>query len=135
MEIFGVEVNLTLILSLWGAVLSSILSVMKLLEYWDNRFQIELSPILRGCEDTGHDISIKNLSSKPILLEYMEIFIKKDSEERCIWSPEDYFLNARIEPYDTKVYKFNGANYFAWKEGLYARLYFAGKKPIVKNII
>lgn len=134
MEIFGIKVGLTLVLSLWGAVLSTILSILKVMEYWDNRFKIELSPILRGDAEMGHDLSIKNLSSKPVLLEYMELFMKKGKEEKDIWSPEDSFLNARIEPHDTKMYNFSEADYFPWKKGVYARLHFAGKKPITKSI-
>jgi hypothetical protein len=134
MEIFGIKVGLTLVLSLWGAALSTILSILKVMEYWNNRFQIELSPILRGHVEVGHDLSIKNLSSKPVLLEYMELFTKNGKEEKCIWSPEDSFLNTRIEPHDTKVYNFSEGDYFPWKKDVYARLFFAGKKPIIKSI-
>ena len=127
--------DLTFILSIWGAVLSSILSVMKIIEYWNNRFQIDVSPILRGSDDVGHDISIKNLSSKPVLLEYMEIFQKIGNEEKRIWSPEDAFINARIDPFDSKVFNFSEADYFLWKKGTYIRLHFAGRKTINRSIV
>lgn len=134
MNILGVDITLTHVLSVWGAGLSSVLSIMKLMEYWNNRFQIEVSPILRGSVEMGHDISIKNLSSKPILLEYMEIFNKNGKEEKSLWSPEDSFIDARIEPYGSKLFNFSEADYFPWEKEVYARLYFAGKKPIVKSI-
>jgi len=135
MDIFGVKIELTFLLSLWGAILSSALAILKLSEYRNNRFRIEVSPVLRGCAVQGHDISIQNISSKPVLLIYMEIFRTKDGEEYCIWSPEDSLLNARIEPYDCKVYNFSEAEYFTWEKGVCIRLCFAGKKPIIKNIM
>ncbi|MGB5965585.1 MAG: hypothetical protein WBF77_04790 [Sulfurimonadaceae bacterium] len=139
MDIFGTDLEVIFLLSLWGAVLSTILSVLKIVEYWNNRFQVEVGQILRGDEDLGHDISIKNLSSKPILLEYMELFTKKGNwpfrQKKYIWSPEDSWLNARIEPSDAQVYNFSGSNYFGWNnQNIYVLLYFAGKKPITKKI-
>jgi len=139
MDMFGSDFEVTFLLSLWGAVLSTVLSVLKVLEYWNNRFQVKISPILRGDIYTGHDISIQNLSSRPVLLEYMELFTLKGKwpfrQEQNIWSPEDSFLNARIEPSDAKVYNFSQGNYFGWNSRpIYTRLYFAGKKPITKRI-
>ena len=138
MDILGTHYDVTFLLSLWGAILSSILSILKLIEYWNNRFQINISPILRGDINMGHDISIQNLSSKPVLLEYMEVFTKKGKwpfqKEQCFWSPEDSFLNARIEPADV-VYNFSKGDYFGRNyKPIYLRLYFVGKKPITKKI-
>lgn len=139
MEILGINYDATLMLPLLGVVIATILSILKIFEYWNNRFQVEINTILRSAVNLGHDISIKNLSSKPILLEYMEIFTKKGKwlfgEEKCIWSPEDSLLNTRIEPADAKVYNFSQANYFSWKTNpIYVRLHFAGRKPITKRI-
>lgn len=139
MDILGTHYEVTFLLSLWGAVLSTILSVMKLVEYWNNRFQVKISPVLRSDIDMGHDISIQNLSSKPVLLEYMEIFMQKGiwpfRQEQYFWSPEDSLLNARIEPSDAKVYNFSQGDYFSWKsKPVYVRLYFAGRKSITKKI-
>lgn len=136
MNIMGIEIQPTFLLSLWGAVLSTLLAMLKISEYWTNRFRVEVSPIYRSCEEVGHDISIKNLSSKPALLEYMELFTKKNGEEeRCLWSPEDSFLNARIEQLDSKVYNFSQSDYFNWSnKEIFVRLYFAGQKPIIKNL-
>jgi len=139
MEVQGIQIDAQLLLALWGAILSSILSFCKIIEYWGNRFKIQISWIFRGDIEMGHDISITNLSSKPILLEYMEIFSKKGIwpfvHENYFWSPEDYWLNAKIEPSDTKVYNFSESDYFGWKtKDTYVRLYFAGKKTITKKI-
>lgn len=127
------------LLSLWGAVLSSFLAILKISESWNNRFQIRVTWILRGSEEMGHDISIQNLSSKPVLLESMEIFSTKGigwfGRESYIWTPEDSWLNARIQPSDTKVYNFSEGDYFGWsRKKVKVRLYFAGRKPITRKI-
>ena len=133
MNIFGLEIEATSFLSIWGSILSTVLAFLKIFEYWKNRFRIEVSPVFRSIPELGNDISINNLSSRPVLLEYMELYVKSDGKEECIWSPEDSLINARIEPYDTKVFNFSEADYFGWnKEPVYIRLYFAGKKEITK---
>ncbi|WP_274062040.1 hypothetical protein [Vibrio parahaemolyticus] len=139
MNVFGQELEVSLLLGIWGAVLSTILFVLKLYEVWGQRFKIEVSSITRSCADQGHDISIKNLSAKPVLLEYLELYSKKGwlpfSKESYIWSPEDSWLNARIEPSDKKVYNFNQGNYFSLSgKKVYVRLHFAGRKPFVKKV-
>lgn len=140
MNILGISVETTLLLSLWGAFLSTVLGVLKFFEYWNNRFRVRVTWILRGSEEEGHDVSIQNLSSKPLLLEYLEIFSKTSNDggtpKEYLWTPEDSWLNARIAPHDTKVYNFSEADYFSWnKKHIYIRLYFAGRRPITKKII
>lgn len=127
--------EITLLLAIWGSVLSTLLAGFKLFEYWNNRFKIEVAPLFRSVPELGHDISIKNLSPKPILLEYMEFF-KKDGENIVyLWSPEDSFINVRIEPYDNKLFNFREGDYFGWNtDEVYIRLSFAGKKEITRKI-
>ncbi len=131
--------DITLILSLWGAILSTILTILKFFEYWNNRFRININTIFRSEANCGHDISISNLSSKPILLEYMELFTLKGKwffkKEHNIWSPEDLIINERIEPSNTKLYNFRQGDYFQWNnKTIYIKLYFIGKKPIIQKI-
>ena len=127
--------EITLLLAIWGSVLSTALAGFKIFEYWNNRFKIEVSPLFRGAPELGHDISIKNLSPKPVLLEHMELYRKKGDEIVNLWSPEDSFINARIEPYGNKVFNFSEGDYFGWNAGeVYVRLWFAGKKEITRKI-
>jgi hypothetical protein len=135
MNIFGLEIEATTFMSVWGAILSTVLAFLKIYEYWSNRFRIEVSPVFRSIPEIGNDININNLSSKPVLLEYMELYVINDGKEKCIWSPEDSLINVRIEPYDTKTFNFSEADYFGWdKKPVYIRLYFAGKKQITKTL-
>lgn len=139
MNVFGQNLEISQLLGIWGALLSTILFILKLCETWEQRFKIEVSSITRGCVDLGHDISIKNLSSKPVLLEYLELYYKKGcfpfSKCNYIWSPEDSWLNARIEPSDSKVYNFSQGDYFSLSgKNVYMKLHFAGRKPFVKKI-
>jgi len=130
---FGIE--LSMILSIWAAALSTILAAIKIWESWSSRFKIEVSSILRSRVDMGNDVSITNVSSRPVLLEYMEVYSVKNKKRQCIYSPEDSWLNVRIEPQSTKVYNFSEGEYFSsGRSPVYIRLHFAGKKPLTKRI-
>ena len=131
--------NIPLLLSLWGAVLSTTLAFLKLRELWNQRFKIKTNHVFRSDPYEGNEIHIQNLSSKPVLLEYMVLFYKKGSwwktEKKRIWSPEDSILNFKIEPFSAKSFNFTEFEHFSWKgKTIYAKLSFAGRKEIVKKI-
>tara|TARA_R110000851_G_C13083120_1_gene565998 strand:- start:1265 stop:1684 length:420 start_codon:yes stop_codon:yes gene_type:complete len=134
------EITLPLILSLWGAVLSSILGLIKIKEAWSNRFKIEIISMFRSDPDYGNDIVIQNLSGKAVLLNYMELFYKKDGflpfkKEIELWSPEDELLNSKIESQSNKPFTFALGDHFTTEsKTIYVRLYFAGNKEIVKKV-
>jgi hypothetical protein len=64
------------ILAYWGAVVSTILAFIKIKDAWNNRFQIDIIAVFRDNADYGHEISIQNLSGKPVLLNDIELFYK-----------------------------------------------------------
>ena len=134
------EIDWSLTIAVWGAVLSTLLAVPKLYEFWSNRFQIDVSHVFRGDPEMGNEIHIRNLSGKPIILEYLELYYQQGHWPRrkmnYFWSPEDSLLNLKIESADNKVLTFCKADHFSWGSGrrIYVRLYFVGKKPIVKKL-
>lgn len=134
------EITLPLILSLWGAVLSSILGLIKIKEAWSSRFKIEISSMLRSDPEYGNDIVIQNLSGKAVLLNYMELFYKKDGllpfkKEIELWSPEDELLSSKIDSQSSKSFHFSRGDHFTTQgKTIYVRLYFAGNKEIVKKV-
>jgi hypothetical protein len=140
MEIFGIKLTLTLAFSIWGAGLSTILGLLKIKEYWSSRFQFDISYVWRGHVDYGNDIIVQNLSGKPILLDYMEIFYFKKTgwfkkEKTILWSPEDESLNIKIDSLSGEKFNFSEANYFVVSgKQIYVRLFFAGKKPIERKV-
>ena len=140
MEVFGLEITPTLGLSLWGAALSTILGVFKIKEYMEARFKVGTSYVWRSDEYLGNDIVVQNLSSKPVLLDYMEVFYIKKSgwfkkEKVVLWSPEDETLNIKIDSLAGEKFTFNESNYFSTTgKEIYLQLFFAGKKAIEKSV-
>lgn len=134
------EITLPLLVSLWGAALSSILALIKIIEVWGSRFKIEISYMFRSDPDYGNEISIQNLSGKSVLLTYMELFYKKDGiwpfkESISLWSPEDELITSKIESQSSKSFCFAQGDHFTTEgKTIYIRLYFAGKKEIVKKV-
>jgi hypothetical protein len=134
------EITLPLILSAWGAILSSILAFIKIAEALGNRFKIGTDYMFRGDPGSGNEISIQNLSGKPVLLTYIQLFYKKESwfpfqKKYELWSPEDELLNSKIESNSSKTFNFTRGDYFSTNDRIiYARLYFAGDKKIIKRI-
>jgi hypothetical protein len=134
------EITLPLLLSLWGAALSSILALIKITEVWGNRFKIEISYMFRSDPDYGNDVSIQNLSGKPVLLNYMELFYKNDGlwpfkKSFPLWSPEDELITSKIDSQSSKSFCFaQGEHFITEGKTIYVRLYFAGNREIVKKV-
>ena len=133
--------DLSVLLSIWGAFLSTVLAGLKIKELYSNRFNIDTSYIFRSDADYGNEISIQNLSNTPVLLNYMEVYSRPKGllslfkPQQHIWSPEDEMINYRIEPHSEKTFHFVHGDYFTSKnKKVYVRLYFAGKKAIDKRV-
>lgn len=132
--------NSTQILALWGAVISTLLAILKVTEYWSNRFRIGISFVFRGHPNIGNDVTVQNLSRDSILLDYIEIYQKKGVWPFCksllLWSPEDETLNRRIEGKSGVKFNFREMDYFEPKKNsrLYIKLFVAGRRPIMKAL-
>jgi len=134
------DIDWSLIIAGYGAFLSTLLAIPSLREAWSNRFQIDVSYVFRGDPGVGNVVHIRNLSGKPIILEYFELsciegFWPK-RKIRYFESPEDELLNLRIEPAGNEVLNFSEGYHFPWGKGkrVYIKLYFVGKKPVVKRL-
>ncbi|MCU8116142.1 hypothetical protein M2H36_21440 [Vibrio vulnificus] len=135
------SIDLSVLLSIWGAVLSTVLAFLKIKEVYNNRFKVGTSHVFRSDEEYGNEISIQNLSSTPILLNYMEVYYRPKGflswfkTPKQIWSPEDEILNDRIEPHSGVTFSFIHGDHFTWENRkIYVRLYFAGKKAFEKCV-
>ena len=126
------------LLALWGAGLSTILFTLKAIEYWKNRFRIDVSYNFTTDENIGNQISIINLSSKPIIIEYIELYYRDSqnifkvfSKKHSLWSPDDYFIS-RILPNDKKTFTFSESDYFQWKnKAIFISIKIAGIKGLI----
>ncbi|MGH1429555.1 MAG: hypothetical protein ACRBB4_00390 [Neptuniibacter sp.] len=124
--------------------MSTLLALVKLFELWRDRFRINVGYGFTGDIHQGNDIHIRNLSGKPIILGYWELFyrphlwpLRKDS---YIASPEADAYDLKIEPHSSKTFNFSGPDHFSWgRESMkgrriYIRLHIAGRKPVLKRV-
>src|SRR5689334_13514586 len=120
----------------WGAGLSTVLGIIRILEYLKTRTNLELSPILRSDEEEGHDILIKNNSTVPVTVHYMDVVrAKKAKDENSIEHLvhfEDNHILFTIEPRGAHSAKFSEGDYFPTRGGpIFLRLWVVGqKKPL-----
>lgn len=130
----------THILALWGAVLSSILAGIKIYEFWGNRFRVNTRYHFTSDPYVGNQISIRNLSTKPIILEHWEIYYAKGYwpiwKLKEITSPGDDSCDLQIMPNDSRTFKFSESEYFSWNNGrrIVIELWIAGRRPFYKTV-
>lgn len=128
----------------WGAILSTLLAMVKIFELWRDRFRIDVGYMFTGNIDQGNDIHIRNLSGKPIILGYWELFYRPNfwplQKDSYIVSPESEACDLKIEPHSSKTFNFSGPDHFSWDSKtmkgrrIYIRLYIAGRRPVLKRV-
>ena len=128
----------------WGAGLSTLLAVVKLWELWRDRFRLDIGCKMTGSPDIGNEIHIRNLSGKPIILSYWELFYRPHSwplkNDTSIASPGPDACDLKIEPHSSKTFIFREMEHFDWGwkamkgRRIYMRLYIAGRRPVVKRV-
>ncbi len=128
----------------WGAGLSTLLALVKLWELWRDRFRIDIGHNFTSEPDIGNQINIRNLSGKPIILGFWEVFyrphlwpLKRDS---YITSPEADAYDLKIDPHSSETIGFTGMDHFDWGwkamkgRRIYIRLHIAGRRSVVKRV-
>ena len=128
----------------WGAGLSTLLAIVKLLEFWRDRFRLEVSCNLTGSESIGNEILIRNLSNRPIIITYWELLYCSGRWPQRTFEPLESAdfdsSDRRLEPYATDTLRFADANYFSWGQKVlngrrvFILLHIAGRKPILKLV-
>lgn len=125
----------------WGAVLSTILAAIKVWEFWQNRFRVEIDGSFPSAP-YENEIRIRNLSPKPLLLVHWEVFYGLGfwpfrKEEKHICDAIDVNASdATIASVSTHSLTFTNEWYFSTDRddlqgrSVYIRLHFAGKRPI-----
>lgn len=128
----------------WGAGLSTLLAIVKLLELWQDRFRLEVDYNFASDENVGNTILVRNLSSRPLLLSYWEVLYcngrwprRKFQDVSC---PDHDYGDRRIEPHSTLELRFAEADYFFWGHKalkgrrIFIRLHVAGRGEILKLV-
>lgn len=132
--------EVSVFIAYWGAVLSTLLAVIKILEFWRDRFRIDVSYSFSTNESTGNKILIRNLSSHPIIIEYWEVlycsgFWPHQEFEAIVYA--DYFMSdRRVEAHSTLDLSFTEQHYFKTLKGkkIFIRIHVAGRRPILRKI-
>jgi hypothetical protein len=128
----------------WGATLSTFLASIRLWEIWRDRFQIDVSYNLTGDETIGNIVRIRNLSSRPCILEYWELLYGSGRWPRRTYEPlvlpDHDEGDTRIEPYGIHELHFTDEQHFDWGykslkgRKIYLRISIAGRKPILRLV-
>ncbi len=128
----------------WGAGLSTLLAVVKILELWRDRFQIDVSYNFTSSESIGNEILIRNLSNRPLILTHWELLYCSGRWPRRSFEPlesaEFDSGDRRLEPYATHTLHFAEANYFSSSpkalkgRRIFVLLHVAGRRPILKLV-
>lgn len=140
---FAAEFGSTLV-AWWGAVLSTLLALVKLFELWRDRFRVDVSYNFTGDETIGNEVLIRNLTNRPLILTHWELLYVSGRWPRRSFEPlesADFDSgDRRLEPYATHTLHFAEENYFSWGHKvlngrrIFIRLHVAGRGPILKLV-
>ena len=132
------------IIAWWGAVLSTLLAVVKLYELWRERFRVDVSYNFTGNASIGNEVLIRNLTQYPLILEHWELLYCTGRWPRrnftFLASAELGAGDCRVEPYATHTLHFMQQHYFDWSHDalsgrkIFIRLHIAARKPILKFV-
>lgn len=128
----------------WGAGLSTLLSIVKFYELWQNRFRVEVGGKFTSDENIGNEILFRNLFNRPLIITYWELLYcterwplrKFDLLESAGYDDGD----RRLNPHATQNLIFSDDDYFATSpktlrgRRIYIRLYFAGRNSTDRRI-
>ena len=132
-------------IALWGAILSTILAVLKIYEVWDTRTKIEVSYSICLDSAIGNEIIIRNLSDKPIIITYWELLWQHREWGRIVTESgifaDNVIVDKRLEGHTSMTISLAGDRHFSAtsrnsldKNKIYLYLYLAGySRPIRKK--
>jgi hypothetical protein len=93
-------------LALWGAILSTILGLVKLYELWASRRIIEITCYFDGRPEVGNDVIIRNISDKQLIVTYWQLsFCKRKNlhwEEYNTEEPNEDAADIIIPPHSSR---------------------------------
>lgn len=132
------------VIAWWGAILSTLLALMKLWEFWRDRFRIEVDRTLTTDPEIGNKIFVRNLAGHPVILSYWELISCEGrwsfQRHSTLSSPEADARDSRIETHSSFTLTFAEQDHFDWGSKalkgrrIYIRLYIAGRRPIFRKV-
>jgi len=140
------EINMDMktFIAIWGATLSTLLALVKLIEIWISRRRIETSYGFSSPQ-IGNKIIIRNISDKPFIITYWNLLFCE--KKKLQWVPYNSIEPSEdthdicVTGHSTKVLYFKEQNYFDWGNNvmagkrIYLELSIAGKRRSIKRLI
>lgn len=135
-----IAAELSPLIALWGAGLSTLLAFVKIWEIWRDRFRLDTDYYLTDNPEVGNLIKIRNLSNRPQILSRWEVLacsgrwpLRNFEDIVCAdFDMEDL----RIEPNSTLELRFaDGDHFVSGQKRVYIRLFLAGRRrPLLRLI-
>ena len=136
--------TISLLVALWGAVLSTILAVTKLWEIRRDRFRVDVGNNFSSAPGGANKVIVRNLGSRPFILCYWELLWLphrwvSEHGVRSI-SPGEDAIDVRIEPGASHTLRFSGPDHFDWGRNalrgrtIYLRLYVVGRRSFLRKV-
>ncbi|MFV7531647.1 hypothetical protein [Enterobacter mori] len=138
------DLTVSMVVSWWGAFVATGLAIIKVMETLRDRTRIDVGTSLTTSVNVGHEIRIRNLSPRPIMLTYWEVYYASSLcpliGRKNISEPEFDTPDSTIAPYNTHTLSFNDENYFPLyhkklkTSAIYIELHFAGRRRVRRKI-
>lgn len=141
-EILGIPLKDFLIV--WGASLSTLLAILKFVEFWRDRFRLEVNYDFSTDPHEGNKITVRNLTTKPVTIPYRQLLIRprwalfQKREEIPFTDEPPYDVN--IPAHASHTFEFKEQSHFSLKSKLlagktiYLKVWLAGRRPITLKV-
>jgi uncharacterized membrane protein len=130
------------IIAVYGAVLSTILAILKVHELYLHRFRLIVEYSFTGSAEVGNEIAIYNPSKNPVTINSFELqfFDKKAfwwvKSRTDSYPSAEGFCNIKIEPQSRYDMSFTESEHFDWgKQKICILFRIAGRNKPVSEVI
>jgi hypothetical protein len=136
----SIDESLKDFLVIWAAGLSTLLGALKLLDYWDGRFRLQVDYDFTDDPSEGNKITLRNLTSNPITISYKELLIRRSwrffqkYEEVPLTDEQPY--DVCIPAHSSHTFNYKDMSHFSLNSKLltgktiYLKIWIAGRRPL-----
>lgn len=129
----------------WGAVLSTLLAVIKIWEVWRARIRIEVGHNFTSNEHIGNQVIIRNLGATPLIITYWELVWCERKllrwQQSLSIDPEENVEDIKLAEHSSIKLSFTEMQHFKTSPAalkgrtIYLRLYLASRsRPIKRKV-
>jgi len=133
----------------WGAILSTLLLIIKFVKMWQNHLRIEVDFLFTKDVNDGNYVTVRNLLATPIIITFWQLiwmyrpwYSWKWKLDQSIDGAPPFFDVIKIDGHSEHTLNFREGNYFDWdsrslgNKKIYLRFNIAGRsKPILKKVV